>query len=102
MKKADFFIHPSEHETFGLVITEAMAAGLPVIVGNRTAPKEFVDNECGILVNPYSIDEIANGIEYMINNHQKYDRYLIRKKVVDRFGFQVFGKRLYNIYKGLL
>jgi glycosyltransferase involved in cell wall biosynthesis len=99
MKKASFFVFPSEHETFGIVIAEAMSSGLPVIVGNETAPKEFVDSDSGVLVPPKNIDAIANAMECMINNISNYDSELIRKKIVSRFSFEEFGKKLNQIYR---
>ena len=56
------FIFPSLHETFGLPILEAMACGCPVITSNVTAMPELTD-DAAILVNPRSIDQIADAIE---------------------------------------
>ncbi len=99
MNRADFFVYPSEHETFGIVIAEAMAAGLPVIVGNQTAPQEFVNRELGHLIPPNNIDQIADAIEDMIRNHAAYDSQKIRESVVKKFSLPVFGERLYKIYR---
>jgi len=99
MRKSSFFVFPSEHETFGIVIAEAMATGLPVIVGNETAPKEFVDEEAGLLVSPRDTAAIENAMEYLINNLAKYDPQRIREKIVSRFGFDAFGQNLNAIYK---
>ena len=60
MRKAAFLVFPSERETFGLVIAEAMAMGLPVVVGDRTAPPEFVDEDSGILVDPSDVEGLQD------------------------------------------
>lgn len=99
MKRAEFCVFPSEHETFGLVAAEAMSAGLPVIVGKTSACIEFVDAESGIAVQPKDIGAIADAIEYLILNGGKYDRQKIRQKIVDRFSLPVFGERLNSIYQ---
>lgn len=39
---ADFFVFPSETDTFGNVVLEAMSCGLPVLVSDKMAPKELV------------------------------------------------------------
>ena len=102
LKKAAFFVFPSEHETFGIVIAEAMASGLPVIVGEETAPKEFVDKESGLLVPPRDVDAIASAMKFMIEHLSDYDSETIREKIVNRFGFEEFGKRLNQIYRKLI
>ncbi len=44
MREHDVFVFPSLFEGFGLVITEAMSQGLPVITTNRTAGPDLITN----------------------------------------------------------
>jgi L-malate glycosyltransferase len=102
MQNADFFVFPSKHESFGLVVAEALSCGLPVITTNQTAPKEFVNQTNGLLVYPYNITEIAEAMRAMINNLSIYNSQAIRQTMVDNYSFENFGKKLSNIYKSLL
>jgi glycosyltransferase involved in cell wall biosynthesis len=57
---ADIFLHCSVTETFGLVVLEAMACGLPVVARDAGGPSEIVrDQETGFLVNPDSLDQFV-------------------------------------------
>jgi glycosyltransferase involved in cell wall biosynthesis len=48
---ADIFVFPSATDTFGNVVLEAQASGLPVIVSDEGGPRELmVDGETGIIV----------------------------------------------------
>ncbi|WP_043449108.1 glycosyltransferase family 4 protein [Halotalea alkalilenta] len=49
---ADALLHAGTHETFGLVVLEAMSSGLPVVVARAGALEENVDERFGRLCNP--------------------------------------------------
>jgi glycosyltransferase involved in cell wall biosynthesis len=55
----------SLHEGFGLPVLEAMAAGTPVVASNVAALPE-VSGGAAVLVDPLSVDAIADGIEEAI------------------------------------
>ena len=61
------FVFCSISEGFGLPILEAMSFGVPVITSNLSSMKEIAENY-SILVNPYSIDEIANAMKTLIED----------------------------------
>lgn len=59
---ADALVLPSLFECGGAVVLEAMAIGLPVIATNWGGPTDYLDESCGILVNPASRDSFINGL----------------------------------------
>ena len=59
----DIFIFPSVTETFGNVILEAMASGLPVVAAAQGGPKGIIrDGETGFLVEPKNPDAFYHKI----------------------------------------
>jgi len=61
------FVYPSLWEGFGLPILEAMACGTPVITSYGSGTEEIASN-CAVLVNPYSINSIADAINMLVIN----------------------------------
>lgn len=102
LDKSSFFVFPSRHETFGLVVAEALSCGLPVVCTNTTSPKEFINDKNGILVSPDSIKEITAGMEQMIDNREKYNSDLIHSEIEERFGLGNFGSYLIGLYKRVM
>jgi len=71
-EKADIYVHPSESESFGIVITEAMALKIPVISFNVGAISEIIqDNESGFLIDPFDIQYFVLKINDLIVNKSK-------------------------------
>jgi len=65
---ADLFVLPSLEEVWGLVLNEAMAAGLPIITTERVGgARDLVkDEENGYLVKSGNIDELSERIGKII------------------------------------
>lgn len=61
------FVFPSLYEGFGLPPLEAMACGVPVLTGNLTSLPEVV-GEAGLMVDPTSVEAIADGLLRLIQN----------------------------------
>ena len=64
---ADAFVHAGVHETFGLVILEALACGRPVVAPSAGAIPELIDHNVGQLVDAHfaverAATELAAGI----------------------------------------
>ena len=64
---ARIFVFPSLYEGFGLPPLEAMACGTPVVAARNSAIPEVV-GRCGLLVNPYRVDAIAEAIRSLLEN----------------------------------
>jgi glycosyltransferase involved in cell wall biosynthesis len=58
---------PSLYEGFGLPLVEAMAVGTPVLT-SRTASMPEVAGDAGLLVDPLSVDSIAEGLHRLLHD----------------------------------
>lgn len=71
---AKVFVQPSYWEGFGIDTLSAMALGVPVVASNVGSLAEVV-GDAGIIVDPYKPEDIARGINKVLNMSQKeYNR----------------------------
>lgn len=64
----DFFVNASDSETFGYVIAEAMAAGLPILAVKAQGTEDMVKNGInGYLVEVDDIKALAQGMKKMLS-----------------------------------
>ena len=74
LHQATLFIHPAIYEPFGLVLLEAMAAGLPVISldggGNRDI---VVDGKNGFLIQENDAGLFVEKINYLLTHSNQYE-----------------------------
>jgi len=66
---ADVFCLPSLQEGFGIVLLEAMAAGLPIVATRAAAIPEVVpDGEAGLLVPPSDPEALAEALDRLLSD----------------------------------
>lgn len=69
--KADLFVFPSQMETFGIVLVEAMAFGVPIISANTGAAQELLgDGQAGVLLASHDSGELRRAIQMLISDSQ--------------------------------
>ena len=64
---AALFVFPSLYEGFGLPPLEAMASGTPVVTSNISSLPEVV-GDAAMLIDPYDVDSIVDGIRRVLSN----------------------------------
>lgn len=101
MKRLHFFVSASRFESFGMVMVEAMACGLPVVATSSGGPSDFINSFNGILVEKENISALQIGIETMMKNYQKYDPGQIRAFAVENYSAAKFLEESNRFYASL-
>ncbi|MFZ0282419.1 MAG: glycosyltransferase [Bacteroidales bacterium] len=100
--RLDTFVLASRDETFGVVVIEAMASGLPVIATDCGGPKEILTRETGLLVARENPPELAKAIRYMSANLESYDKEFIRNYVFEKYGTRTFTESVSRLYQNVV
>lgn len=99
MSNCNVLVLPSHHETFGVVLIEALALGKPVIASKCGGPECIVNQKNGLLFETKDIGGLSVSMQEMKRNYFKYNPHEIRKNLLDTFGKEVFYTRIKGIYQ---
>jgi glycosyltransferase involved in cell wall biosynthesis len=99
MMKSDCFVLSSNFETFGVVLIEALACGLPLIATKCGGPEDIVNEQNGILINVENQLQLEDAMMNMYKNVNKYDKEKLRNDAKDRFGEKAFIKNAMKYYE---
>ena len=99
---AHALVLPSHHETFGVVLLEAMATGLPVVATASGGPEDIVTPTTGRLVPPDDTEALADALLQMIASWPSYDASAIRQYTLDHYGPEPFVRRTRLLYSRAL
>jgi len=70
---ADLFVFPSATDTFGNVVLEAQASGLPVIVSDEGGPKELIaEGNSGLIFRAGDKHALKNAIKTVISDKYNF------------------------------
>jgi glycosyltransferase-like protein len=73
-RAADAFVFPSVKEGFGLVVLEAMAAGLPVVATDIPVFREYLTDDDAVLAPAGSSQALAEAMERLMRDPELRDR----------------------------
>jgi len=82
---ADCFVFPTLYEPYGMVISEAMASGIPVITSRNAGASELIiHRETGwLLEDPWDVNAIADGLRFFSLRFKKCQQYWFEGKNSD-------------------
>src|SRR6184192_1158843 len=92
---ADIFVFPSTTDTFGNVIIEAQASGVPVVVSDSGGPKELVEDRTnGLITRSRDVNDFTQAIRELVADPDRRKRMgnLARESVIDRTWPNAFRK----------
>jgi glycosyltransferase involved in cell wall biosynthesis len=96
----DLFVLPSYKESFGVVIIEALASGLPVISTNCGGPETIVTNkELGEIIEPGNPELLKDSIIKVFNNYSSYDPIRLHNHIKTHYDWDSIGNKIIETYK---
>jgi glycosyltransferase involved in cell wall biosynthesis len=105
MSDIDILAHPAEHESFGRIAVEAMAAGLPVVGVRDGGIAEVVEHEVtGLLAPPNDADEMAASIARLASNPDQRARMGLagRKRAEALYSLDAHATRMVQVYEAAM
>ncbi|MFT4772521.1 MAG: glycosyltransferase involved in cell wall biosynthesis [Cryomorphaceae bacterium] len=96
LDRSNAFVLASRAETFGVVVIEAMARGIPTISSNIDGTKEIINSTNGIVFEEGSKQGLTAAFRQLVLNYDIYDPKKIVEDVKSRFGPDAVKKGLYK------
>ena len=99
--KSHLYIHSAYYEPFGLVLLEAMAAGLPVVSLDGKGNRDFINNS----INGYILENedpklFSDIIMKLVKNKELYSKIVEKgKETAQQYDIKNYTTKLINIYK---
>jgi glycosyltransferase involved in cell wall biosynthesis len=102
MRECHALILFSRYETFGNVVIEANACGLPAVTSNYPTFRETVaDGINGIKAAGPEPDDLAAALLELIRNYPSFDRKQIAEMANASYSYPVIGKQFDTVYRAI-
>ena len=90
--QSHIFVLPTDGETFGVAIAEALAAGLPVVVTGRGGHEDFVTDEVGRFAASREPREIAKAVQVLLESDD-----VLAPKMISKYARELFSDEVRQI-----
>jgi len=102
MAQCDAHILYSRYETFGCVIIESLACGVPVLAADISVLRELIVHEKnGLLVKPESPVALADAMATILDDQLLFSPENIRKQCLEQYSFDVIASQFSSLYQQL-
>ncbi len=102
LRNADLSVVMSNYETFGTVIIESLASGVPVLSTKVGIAGSVITAENGLVVDSSETGAFAEALTQMLDRCRNYDRAMVAASLGERFSPRMVGQAIVSIYKSLI
>ena len=100
LRKCHSLVLCSRFETFGCVVIEALASGLPVVVSDIPVMHELVtENINGIFARINDPENLAEMMLWMMENHNNFDHHNICEQAKGKYAFEIVARQFDGLYE---
>lgn len=102
---ADVFVAPSVQDNLPNTIMEALACGTPCVAFKIGGMSEMIEHEQnGYLAHPFDIEDLAQGIAWILENTERYQKLCdrAREKVEQEFTLELQAQKYISLYKEII
>ncbi len=104
LQNSDCLILPSRYDSFGMVVLEALACGLPVIVSDAVGAKEAVSEGInGWIISSNDVELLVERMLWCINNPKKVrDMGKAARISAQEYSWDSYQKKIINLIREML
>lgn len=97
----DIFVYASKSETQGMIVSEAMYMGLPIVAVDATGSKDLIENNVNGFLVAEKEDEFAKAVIKLINNEELRKRFGAASARIakERYTDEVCARKMLEVYK---
>lgn len=98
--RAKVFALPSLNEGVGLVALEAAVHGCDIVITSLGGPKEYYPDGAAQIVNPYSVDEIGQGVMAALKDNNSQPK--LREQLICKYNVSKCTDQLIDLYQNVV
>lgn len=100
----DIFVYASKSETQGMIITEAMYAGLPIVAVKATGIESLVENDVNGILTSENKEEFISAIEKLIEDKDLRDKMSQESKIIarEKYTASASAQKMLEVYKQVI